>query len=305
VGIWSDATTPPQVRLHRADGGEERVIDANPATALTQFRLSKPEFVEVRTRDGFMMDAMMIKPPDFDPSRRYPVFQLTYAGPGTASVRNQWGGSTFMYHQLLAQHGIIVWVLDNRSASGKGAESQWPVYGRLGELELQDLEDGIAWLKRQSFIDPSRIVLHGWSYGGFMTAYALTHSTSWMGGVVGAPVTDWRNYDTVYTERYMKTPQNNPDGYRRTAPRFAASNLHGRMLLVHGTIDDNVHMQNSEQFAYELQRAGKPFEMMVYPRSRHGIADPRLNMHFRQAMFDFVMKTVGESPGVPSPSASR
>ena len=305
VGVWNDAATPTQVRLHRADGTEIRVIDANPVPALAQFRLAKPEFVEVRARDGFMMDAMIIKPPDFDQSRRYPVFQLTYSGPGTASVRNQWGGSTFMYHQLLAQNGIVVWVLDNRSASGKGAESQWPVYGRLGELELQDLEDGIAWLRQQTFVDPSRIVLHGWSYGGFMTAYALTHSTSWAAGVVGAPVTDWRNYDTVYTERYMKTPQNNPDGYRRTAPRFAAANLHGRLLLVHGTIDDNVHMQNSEQFAYELQRAGKSFEMMVYPRSRHGISDPRLNMHFRQAMFDFVMKTVGPSPGASESSASR
>jgi dipeptidyl-peptidase 4 len=305
VGVWSDAATPAQVRLHRADGSEIRVIDANAVPALAQYRLSKPEFVEVRARDGFVMDAMIIKPPDFDPSRRYPVFQLTYSGPGTASVRNQWAGSTFMYHQLLAQHGVVVWVLDNRSASGKGAESQWPVYLRLGELELQDLEDGISWLKRQTFVDPSRIVLHGWSYGGFMTSYALTHSTSWAAGVVGAPVTDWRNYDTVYTERYMKTPQNNPDGYKRTAPRFAAANLHGRMLLVHGTIDDNVHMQNSEQFAYELQRAGKSFEMMVYPRSRHGIADPRLNMHFRQALFDFVMKTVGGSAGDSVPSASR
>ena len=133
----------------------------------------------------------------------------------------------------------------------QGRRIQWPVYLRLGELELQDLEDGIGWLKRQTFVDPSRIVLHGWSYGG-LTSYALTHSTSWAAGVVGAPVTDWRNYDTVYTERYMKTPQNNPDGYKRTAPRFAAANLHGRMLLVHGTIDDNVHMQNSEQFACEL-----------------------------------------------------
>ena len=295
VGVWSDAFTPVQVRLHRADGAEIRAIDSNSVPALAQFQLSKPEFVEVRTRDGFVMDAMIIKPPDFDPSRRHPVFQLTYSGPGTASVRNQWGGSTFMFHQLLAQHGIVVWVLDNRSAGGKGVESQWPVYGRLGELELQDLEDGIAWLKQQSFVDPSRIVLHGWSYGGFMTSYALTHSTSWAAGVVGAPVTDWRNYDTIYTERYMKTPQNNPDGYRRTAPRFAAGNLHGRMLLVHGSIDDNVHRQNSEQFAYELQRAGKSFEMMVYPRSRHGITDPRLNMHFRRAMFDFVMEAVGGS----------
>ena len=170
-------------------------------------------------------------------------------------MRNQWGGSTYMYHQLLAQHGVIVWVLDNRSAGGKGAEAQWPIYGKLGELELRDLEDGSRGSRRSHTVDASRIALHGWSYGGFMTAYALTHSTSWASGIVGAPVTDWRNYDTVYTERYMR-PRNNPGGYRDTAPRFAAAKLHGTMLLIHGGIDDNVHRQNSEQFAYELQRLG-------------------------------------------------
>jgi dipeptidyl-peptidase-4 len=292
VDVWSDVSTPVQVRLYRADGSESRVLDANRVTTLAEYALSTPEFLEVRARDGFVMDAMMIKPPDFDPLRKYPVYQFTYAGPGTSLVRNQWGGTTFMYHQLLAQQGIIVWILDNRSAGGKGVESQWPVYGRLGELELQDLEDGISWLKQQPYVDGARIVLHGWSYGGFMTAYALTHSTSWSAGIIGAPVSDWRNYDTVYTERYMKTPQNNPDGYRRTAPRFAAAKLHGRMLLIHGSIDDNVHRQNSEQLAYELQRAGKPFEMMVYPKSRHAITDARLNRHLRQVMFDFIMRAV-------------
>ena len=292
IGVWSSVSTPPQVRLHRADGTETRVLDANRVTTIGEYAIGTPEFLEVRTRDGFVMDAMMIKPPGFDPSRTYPVYQYTYAGPGTSLVRNQWGGTTFMYHQLLAQQGVIVWILDNRSAGGKGVESQWPVYGRLGELELQDLEDGITWLKQQPYVDAARIVLHGWSYGGFMTAYALTHSTSWSAGIIGAPVSDWRNYDTIYTERYMKTPQNNPDGYKRTAPRFAAATLHGRMLLIHGSIDDNVHRQNSEQLAYELQRAGKPFEMMVYPKSRHAVTDPRLNTHLRQAMFDFIMRAV-------------
>ena len=292
IGVWGNVSTPSQVRLHRADGTETRVLDANRVTTIGEFTIGTPEFLEVRTRDGFVMDAMMIKPPDFDPSRKYPVYQYTYAGPGTSLVRNQWGGTTFMYHQLLAQQGVIVWILDNRSAGGKGVESQWPVYGRLGELELQDLEDGIAWLKRQPYVDTARIVLHGWSYGGFMTAYALTHSTSWSAGIIGAPVSDWRNYDTIYTERYMKTPQNNPDGYKRTAPRFAAARLHGRMLLIHGSIDDNVHRQNSEQLAYELQRAGKSFEMMVYPKSRHAVTDARLNKHLRQGMFDFIMRAV-------------
>jgi dipeptidyl-peptidase-4 len=296
---WSDATTPPQVRLHGADGAEVRVIEANPVRATAEYRLSPPEFVKVKARDGFVMDAMMIKPPDFNPSSRYPVYQFTYAGPGAAQVRNQWGGTQYLFHQLLAQHGVIVWVLDNRSASGQGVESQWQVYGRLGEQELEDLEDGISWLKQQPFVDASRILLSGWSYGGFMAAYALTHSTSWSAGIVGAPVTDWRDYDSIYTERYMKLPQHNPDGYRRTAPRFAADRLHGRMLLIHGTMDDNVHMQNSVQFAYELQRAGKQFEAMFYPRSRHAVGDPRLNTHLRQLMFDFVMRTIGTTAGAP------
>jgi dipeptidyl-peptidase-4 len=305
VDAWSDATTPTQTRLHRADGADVRVIEGNPVSALSQFRLFTPEFVEVQTRDGFTMDGMILKPTNVDPTRRYPVYQLTYAGPTAASVRNRWDGTQFMFHQMLAQHGVVVWVLDNRSAGGKGAESQWPVYGRLGELELRDLEDGITWLRKQPYIDASRIVLSGWSYGGFMTAYALTHSTSWSGGIVGAPVTDWRDYDTVYTERYMKTPQHNPDGYRDTAPRFAAAKLHGRMLLLHGTTDDNVHLQNSVQFAYELQRAGKPFEMMFYPRSRHAFSDPRLNTHLRQTMFDFVMRTVAREPQEVAATAAR
>jgi dipeptidyl-peptidase-4 len=305
VDAWSDITTPPQIRLHRADGSEVRVIDENPVKALAEYRLSKPEFLQVKTRDGFPMEAVMIKPPDFNPARRYPVFQHTYAGPGAQQVVNRWGGHAYLFHQLLAQHGFIVWVLDNRSASGKGVESQWPIYQRLGELELRDLEDGVAWLKQQPYVDASRIVLEGWSYGGFMTSYALTHSTSFAGGIVGAPVTDWRNYDSIYTERYMKMPQNNPDGYAATAPAKKAETLHGRMLLLHGLTDDNVHVQNSVQLAYEMQKLGKPFEMMFYPRSRHGFTDARLTKHLRQTMLGFILRVGGHRTGAASPTASR
>jgi dipeptidyl-peptidase-4 len=305
VDFWNDVTTPTQVRLFSTDGRQLRVIQANQVSAFDDYRFGKPEFVEVKTRDGFPMDGMLIKPPDFNPSKKYPVYQFTYAGPTAAVVRNRWGGGDYLFHQLLAQNGVIVWLLDNRSAGGKGgAEAQWPVYGNLGEPELRDLEDGVTWLKQQPYVDASRIMLSGWSYGGFMTAYALTHSTTWSGGIVGAPVTDWRDYDTVYTERLMKTPQNNPDGYRKTAPRNAASNLHGAMLLIHGEMDDNVHMQNSIQFAYELQRAGKTFEMMVYAKSRHGFEDPLLVKSRQQMMFDFVMKTFGLAAKAPA-AASR
>ena len=300
IAVWSDINPPSQVRLHHADGREVRVIEANPVRALSEYRLSKPEFIQVKARDGYLLDGVLIKPPDFNPARRYPVYQFTYAGPGAGVVRDRWAGTQNMFHQLLAQHDIVVFMLDNRSAGGRGAESQWPVHGRLGEMELQDLEDGAAWLRQQPFIDGSRVLLSGWSYGGFMTAYALTHSTSWAAGIVGAPVSDWRDYDTIYTERLMKLPRNNPDGYRRTAPRFAADKLHGRILLIHGTMDDNVHMQNSVQFAYELQRAGKLFEFMTYAKSRHGFTDARLIKHLQQSMLDFVQRTVGSGAAAPA-----
>ena len=197
-----------------------------------------------------------------------------------------------MYYQLLAQRGIVVWVCDNRSASGKGAESAWVAYQRLGETELADLEECLGYLKAKPWVDSSRIGLNGWSYGGFMTSFALTHSTSWSMGISGGTVSDWRNYDSVYTERYMLMPQNNPEGYERTSPKNAAKSLHGQLFLIHGTMDDNVHMSNTIQFVYELEKAGKPFELMLYPKSRHGVTDPLLVKHMRERMLEFTLRTL-------------
>jgi dipeptidyl-peptidase-4 len=292
IDTWSDLTTPPQVRVHRADGTEARTIHAEPVKALAEYRLSKPALLQVKARDGFVMEAMLIKPPDFDPSRKYPVYQHTYGGPHSQSVRNAWGGTSYLYHQMLAQKGIVVWICDNRSASGKGIESTWPAYLRLGETELQDIEDGLAWLRSQGFVDGSRIGINGWSYGGFMVSYALTHSRTFAMGISGGTVADWRDYDSIYTERYMKTPEHNPDGYKRTAPRFAAKNLHGQLLLLHGAIDDNVHPQNTLQLAYELQKEGKPFRLMLYPKSRHGVTEPPLVKHLRATMLAFIEQTL-------------
>ena len=214
---------------------------------------------------------------------------FTYGGPQAPSVRNAWGGVGGLWNQMLAQKGYIFWICDNRTASGKGVEYTWPVYGNMGELELRDLEDGLTWLKSQPYVDGSRIGLWGWSYGGYMTSYALTHSKSFKLGIAGGSVTDWRDYDSIYTERYMKTPQNNPEGYAKSAPRAAAKDLHGKLLLIHGAIDDNVHMQNTVQFVYELQKAGKQFDLMVYPKSRHGVGDPQLVKHMRTLMTDFIL----------------
>jgi dipeptidyl-peptidase-4 len=280
------------VRLFDNAGKMLRVVNENKVDALKNYKLGSAELMQVKSRDGFVMEALMIKPPDFDPNKKYPVMSFTYSGPHSPQVRNSWGSTTYMWHQLLAQKGYIVWVCDNRTASGKGAESTWPVYKNFGELELRDLEDGVAWLKTQSYVDGARIGIWGWSYGGFMTSYALTHSQSFKIGIAGGTVADWRDYDSIYTERYMATPQNNPDGYKKSSPVTSAKNLHGKLLLIHGAIDDNVHMANTMQFIYELQKAGKQFDLMLYPKSRHGVTDPLLLTHMRQMMTDFIVKNL-------------
>jgi dipeptidyl aminopeptidase/acylaminoacyl peptidase len=171
-------------------------------------------------------------------------------------------------------------------------QSAWPLYKRFGETELRDIEDCLAWLTRQPYVDGSRVGIAGVSYGGFMTLYALTHSRSFAMGIAEGAVSDWLSYDSIYTERYLGLPKDNPGGYRDSSPRFSASNLHGALLLVHGALDDNVHPQNATQFAYELQRAGKLFQMMIYPKAAHGVSDPLQASHLRRLMLDFTTQNL-------------
>lgn len=290
VDRWSDIGTPPQLHLLKADGSQLRVIDENPVDALEEHAFSRPELLTLEARDGRPLEAFLVKPPDFDPARRYPVFLWVYGGPHAQLVQNRWGGSSHMWYQFLAQQGVLVFSVDNRIASGKGIESTWDVYRNFGELELRDLEDAVTWLKNQSYVDGSRIGLGGWSFGGFMTSYAMTHSSSFRAGIAGGSVTDWRDYDTIYTERYMSTPQENPEGYEKSSVRSAAEHLQGDLLLIHGMMDDNVHVQNTLQLAYALQKAGKSFELMLYPKSRHSVTDPALVYHMRTLMTDFLFE---------------
>ena len=292
IDSWSDTDVPPQVRLYRADGSMIRVIHRNKVDVLNEYRLGKPEFLQARTHDGFVMEAIMIKPPEFDPTRKYPVMSFTYGGPHAPMVRKRWRGKTYMWYQLLAQKGYLIWVCDNRTASGKGAQATWPLYKNFGELELRDLEDGLNWLKKQSYVNGSRIGLCGWSFGGFMTGYALTHSKSFKIGIAGGPVTDWRLYDTIYTERYMTRPQDNPEGYNKSSVTGAAADLHGKLLLIQGTMDDNVHAQHTFRLVYELQKAGKQFEVMFYPKSRHSVTDPQQSQHLAELMTNFILENL-------------
>ncbi|MBI4879144.1 MAG: S9 family peptidase [Planctomycetes bacterium] len=292
IDEYSALRQPGRAVLCRGDGSLVRVLGEGTSAPLDKYGLNAPEFVKVKTRDGFEMEALLIKPRDYDPARRYPVLSYTYAGPSSPSVSDRFGGGASLWHQVLAQQGYLIWVCDNRSASGKGLQSAAGAYRRLGAQELLDLEDGIDWLVAEGYADPERVGIWGWSYGGFMTCYALTHSKKFKIGIAVAPVTDWRLYDSIYTERYMDTPQRNAEGYDASSAVKAAANLHGRLLLIHGTMDENVHLQNTLQLARALQDAGKRFDLMLYPGNRHGVGEPRQRAHLYELMTRFVLENL-------------
>jgi dipeptidyl aminopeptidase/acylaminoacyl peptidase len=287
LDTWSGHTTPTQVRVYATDGTPVRTVDTNPVYAREEYRFGEYERVRIKTPDGWVLEGDLLKPPDFEPHRRYPVWFETYAGPHAPVVHDSWMGGR-VSDEVKAQRGFLVFRCDPRSASGKGACSAWTAYRKLGVQELADIETAIRWLEERPYVDATRVGMSGHSYGGFMTAYALTHSKLFAAGIAGAPVTDWRNYDTIYTERYMRTPQDNPDGYNATSVVRAAAHLHGKLLLVHGLMDDNVHLQNSVELVDALQRADRDFEMMFYPRARH----PILGRHYQRLLLDFMVRTL-------------
>ena len=292
IATSSDLHSPTTMTLRNAGGEPVRKLGGGEVPDLARFDTSKPELLQISTSDGVDLEAMLIRPHGFDPDRVYPAWVHVYGGPHAQQVRNGWQGSRGMWFQYLAQQGIVVLVVDNRIASGKGVESTWPVYRNFGEQELIDLVEAVDWLGAKPWVDAERIGLDGWSFGGYMTLFALTRSDRFRAGIAGGSVVDWRAYDSIYTERYMSTPDDNPDGYERTSVLESAGDLHGDLLIIHGTMDDNVHMQNTLQMAWKLQKAGRPFEMMLYPKSRHGVTDPDLSLHLRETMARFILKTI-------------
>lgn len=291
IDVWSDRQTPTKARLARADQSQARMLDTNPVYILEEYLRGQHEMVQIPTPDGFVLEGSILKPPNFDPQKRYPVWFMTYAGPHAPTIHDNWAFGR-VKDEMLAQMGFIVFRADPRSASGKGACSTWTAYRQLGIPELKDIETAIAWLTKRPYIDAKRIGMSGASYGGFMTAFAMTHSKIFAAGISSAPVTDWRYYDSIYTERYMNTPQENPDGYNATSVVKAASKLHGKLLIVHGLMDDNVHAQNSLHFIDALQRADKSFEVMVYPKNRHGFG----GKHYERMSIEFMRSALGQTP---------
>ncbi|HEY8483017.1 MAG TPA: S9 family peptidase [Longimicrobiales bacterium] len=291
VDIYSRAGVPPVTRLHTANGRlvRELVNNQELASRLAAQRLRPPEFFRFRTSDGVELNGYFIKPPDFDASRKYPVLLYVYGGPGSQTVVDSWGGSRYLWHQLLAQRGVIVVSVDNRGTGGRGRAFKKVTYLNLGKWEVNDQIEAARYLASLPYVDPARIGIWGWSYGGYMTALTMTKGGDlFRAGISVAPVTDWRLYDTIYTERFMRTPEENPEGYRESAPVNHAAGLTGALLLVHGTADDNVHPQNTIQLANALQLAGKQFSLMLYPNRTHSISGGNTMVHLFTMMTDWV-----------------
>lgn len=290
LDIYSRANLLPQTRLLDREGKVKRVIPYEQQPKLDPSQLGTTTFLEIPGPSGHRLYASLLTPRDFDPRGRYPVIIYVYGGPHAQVVRDAWGGRTALFHHFLAQQGFLVFSLDNRGSAARGRSFERALYRRLGEVELEDQLAGVRWLSQQPYVDTTRLGIWGWSYGGFMTLYALTHSDVFRAGVAVAPVTDWRLYDTIYTERYLKLPQENEEGYRDSSPVWQAEKLSGNLLIAHGTGDDNVHWQNTLNFIQALVKAGKPYQLLLYPNKDHGIpgANERLHLfsgiyhHFRQ-----------------------
>jgi dipeptidyl-peptidase-4 len=273
IDDYSSLSTPKQRTFHKADGAEMRPGRA-PDSAANEYEILPTEIVQVKASDGTVLYGKITRPAGFVAGKKYPAVVVVYGGPGAQYVLNSWPGLT--WSQVLAHRGFVVWQLDNRGSAGRGHRFESVLYHDLGAHELSDQKDGIQYLVSQGFVDPKRIGLYGWSYGGFMTLYTITHTTGLIkAAIAGAPVTNWRNYDSIYTERYMGLPEDDADAYRKSAPVSSAAGLEGtKLLMIHNLEDDNVHFQNSVQMAEALEKAGKQFFMLVYSQKTHGVTGP-------------------------------
>lgn len=252
---------------------KEKVLTENTKlkNVLDQYDLGKAEFIKVPNSKGDSLNGWILKPANFDPSKKYPVLFCNYGGPGSQQVANRFG-ATSMWHQMLAQNGIIVVSVDNTGTGYRGEEFKKKTYMQLGKLEIEDQIDAAKYLGSLSYIDKNRIGHWGWSYGGFMSSLAITKGADvFKAAVAVAPVTSWRFYDNIYTERYMRTPKENQKGYDENAPVNFTNRIKGRYLLIHGTADDNVHFQNSVEMVKALVKSNIDFESAYYPNKNHGI----------------------------------
>ena len=279
----------PALTLHRADGSPVHTVSKPRPEPLERFALQRWELFTIPAGDGFPLPAELLRPRGMKAGQRYPVILYVYGGPSAPTVSQAWGGGARDYfEQVLVNEGFAVLRVDNRASTGQSKKLENLILrDGSGATELRDLLDAVRWLKAQSWVDPERVGIWGWSGGGSYTLLAMTSSKEFRAGISVAPVTDWRYYDSKWAEAYMKRPQDNPEGYERTSHARRAKDLHGRLLLVHGTYDDNVHPQNTWRFVDELVKAGIGLDMMIYPMRKHDIKDDAAQKHLYRTMLDF------------------
>ncbi|MCB0549965.1 MAG: S9 family peptidase [Phaeodactylibacter sp.] len=297
VVTHSTANSPATYTVYDRKGKPLRVIEENLKLKekMQSYGTQPVEFFSFKTSDGVELNGWMIKPRDFKENRQYPVFMTQYGGPGSQEVVDHWMGFDYWWYQMLAQQGYLVACVDNRGTGGRGEEFKKMTYMQLGHYETMDQIEAAKYLARQKYTDPSRIGIFGWSYGGYMSSLCILKGNDvFKAAIAVAPVTNWKWYDTIYTERFMRTYEENEDGYRENSPVYFADRLKGNYLLIHGMGDDNVHFQNTAEMVNALVAANKQFETYFYPNRNHGIYGGNTRLHLYTKMTDFLNEKLKE-----------
>jgi len=290
---YSAIASPTRQTLHAAQGELVEQFKAADKKVLEENEVLPTEFLTFKAKDGATLYARLIKPKGFKPAKKYPAVVMVYGGPHAQSIRNSWNGGLNL-DQVLAHKGFVIWQVDNRGSAGRGHLWEAKLYRKFGEIEVQDQKAGVEYLVSLGFVDAARVGMSGWSYGGYMTLNTMLSEPKLIkAGISGAPVTNWLLYDTIYTERYLGTPQENEKGYRESSPIHKAKNLEGKLLLVHNIGDDNVLFQNMLQMTDALQRAGKHFELSIYPQKSHGVGGTA-RFHLNETMVNFFERHLGQ-----------
>lgn len=293
IDVFSNANSLPSTILCKSNGENMKALIAADMSVFQDYGFSQMEFFKFTTSDGVELNAAMIKPVDFDSTKKYPVLFYNYSGPGSQIVQDRWGGINHLWHEILAQRGFIIFMLDNRGTGGRGKAFKNLVYKNLGNWEVNDQIEGAKYLSTISYVDTARIGIWGWSYGGYMSALTLLKGADYFKVAVSvAPVTDWRFYDDIYTERFMSLPELNPEGYNNSSVLNFTDKLKGKLLLIHGTGDDNVHFQNSVALVKKLISENKQFQTMYYPEKDHGIYGGMTRIHLFNMITDFILKNL-------------
>lgn len=295
INTFSSAGVPDIFTLHSNNGTRLRILENNKALndTLSNYRLGRQSFFTFTTTQHVSLNGWMIKPPGFDSTKKYPVLMCVYGGPGINTVNNAWSGINYLWYEMLAEKGYIIASIDNRGTGARGSEFQKCTYLHLGKLETEDQIEGAKYLGSLAYVDNTRVGIWGWSYGGYMAALCITKGAAEFKTAISvAPVTDWKYYDSIYTERYMSTPGENQAGYIESSPITYADALKGNYLLIHGTADDNVHFQNTLEWIQALEKANKPFSLMVFPDKNHSITGGNTRYYLFSQMTDFIYKNL-------------